>query len=129
LGNWPNTSNQCIFSNGEKSITIPLQPAGAYHQVCYATLADNDDILGDWFPPNQSPALGLFFPFYYNPSLKMPEDLTSVTEGLPSGTILLGASFANQTSGLVWATGSSSLPGPSGAGLSYTLYLLTPIAK
>jgi hypothetical protein len=73
--------------------------------------------------------LGLFFPFYYNPTLKMPEDLTSVTEGLPSGTILLGANFANQTSGLVWATGSSSLPGPPGTGLSYTLYLLTPIAK
>jgi len=42
--------------------------------------------------------------------------------GLPSGAILLGAGFAKQTNGLVWGTGSSSLPGPPGAGLSYTLY-------
>jgi hypothetical protein len=129
LGDYPNTDNECIFSNGEKSITIWLAPAGASHKYCSVLLADTDDIMGVWIPPNQ-PATAGFLPFYYNPSLPKPEDLTSVTEGLPSGTILLAANFANQTNGLVWATGSSSLPGPPGAyvpGDPDTLYLLTPI--
>lgn len=129
LGNYPNTDNQCIFSNAQNSITIPLPSIGPNHQLCYATLADSDDILGTWMPPNQGFG-GASFPFYCNPGLQQGVDLNAVTAGLPSGTVLVSAWFGNRTSGLVLANGSGSGAeqfGITGGPVTPSICLLTPV--